>query len=593
MMTVNDKLSALRELMKKENIQAYIIPSTDPHMSEYVAAFWESRKWISGFTGSAGTVVVTLEESGLWTDGRYYLQGEQQLEGTEMKLFKQGMSGVPDFDEWLTQVLQKGDVVGVDSRVYSVSAYSALKSKLSKSDLKVDGSNDFIKNIWEDRPAMPVTDAYILDDKYAGKSISAKIDEIRSILKTKNIESHLVATLDDIAWILNIRGADVSYNPVTIAYLLIEEDVTTLFVKRQKLNDETKAILNENNVEVKSYKALESYLKLNLVDSTCLIDADRMNQKVYGWIKKRNQIVKEVNPSTFLKSQKNDVEVNNIRNAMRKDGIAMTKFLHWIENTVASGTVTEVGIAEKLLELRSEQEGFVGESFSTIAGYRDHGAIIHYFATPETSKTLEASSFVLVDSGAQYFDGTTDLTRTIPLGPLTDEEKRDYTLVLKGHIQLALARFPEGTRGSQLDTLARQALLREGLNYHHGTGHGVGFFLNVHEGPHSIRPEENPNPILENSIISNEPGLYRAGKHGIRIENLVVTNKWKETEFGKFFEFETVTLCPIDKRPIVAELLLEEEKQWLNDYHKIVFEKISPSVEGEVLDWLKNATSKL
>jgi len=592
-MTVNEKLSALRKLMKENNIQAYIIPSTDPHMSEYVADFWESRKWISGFTGSAGTVVVTLEESGLWTDGRYYLQGEQQLEGSEIKLFKQGMADVPDFDQWLTQVLNKGDVVGVDSRVYSVSAYGSLKQRLSKSDLKVDGSNDFIKKIWKDRPEMPVTDAYILDEKYAGKSISDKISEIRNTFKAKDINSHLVATLDDIAWILNIRGADVSYNPVTIAYLLIEEDLTTLFIKRQKLSDEAKAILDDNNIEVKSYKAIESYLKLNLIGTSCLVDPDRMNQKVYGWIKKKNEIVKAINPSTFLKSQKNKIEVNNIRNAMRKDGVAMTKFLYWIENNVDSGKITEVGIAEKLIELRSEQEGFVGESFSTIAGYRSNGAIIHYFATPETSQTLEASSFILVDSGAQYYDGTTDLTRTIPLGPLTDEEKRDYTLVLKGHIQLAMARFPEGTRGSQLDTLARQAMLREGLNYHHGTGHGVGFFLNVHEGPHSIRPEENPNPILENSIISNEPGLYRAGKHGIRIENLVVTNKWKETEFGKFYEFETVTLCAIDKRPIVIELLLEEEKQWLNNYHNLVFDKISPSLESKVLDWLKNATEAI
>ena len=592
-MTVNDKISALRELMKENNIQAYIIPSTDPHMSEYVADFWESRKWISGFTGSAGTVVVTIEESGLWTDGRYYLQGEQQLEGTEMKLFKQGMTDVPNFDEWLTQVLKPGDIVGVDARVYSVSAYTTLKKKLSKSDLKVDGSNDFIKQIWTDRPLMPMTEAYILEEKYAGKSISDKIDEIRATFKPKDINSHLVATLDDIAWILNLRGSDVSYNPVTIAYLLIEESLTTLFIKRSKLSEEAKEILNNNNIEIKSYKAIESYLKLNIIGTNCLIDPDRINQKVYGWIKKKNNIVKAVNPSTFLKSQKNKIEVENIKNAMRKDGIAMTKFLYWIDNNVVSGNITEVGIAEKLIELRSEQEGFVGESFSTIAGYRDNGAIIHYFATPETSKTLEPSSFVLVDSGAQYYDGTTDLTRTIPLGPLTDEEKRDYTLVLKGHIQLALARFPEGTRGCQLDTLARQSLLREGLNYHHGTGHGVGFFLNVHEGPHSIRPEENPNPILENSIVSNEPGLYRAGKHGIRIENLVVTNKWQETEFGKFFEFETVTLCPIDKRPIVEELLLDEETKWLNEYHTLVLNKISPSLEGEELEWLKNATEEI
>lgn len=592
-MTINEKILALRELMKKNNIQAYIIPSTDPHMSEYVADFWESRKWISGFTGSAGTVVVTLKESGLWTDGRYYLQGEQQLKGSEIKLFKQGMPDVPDFDKWLTQVLDKGDVVGVDSRVYSVSAYSNLKKELGKHDLKIDGSNDFIKNIWDDRPSMPATNAYILDQKYAGKSISDKINQIKDTFKEKDVDAHLIATLDDIAWILNIRGSDVSYNPVTIAYLLIEKNLTTLFIKRQKLSDETKAILLENNIAIKSYKAIESYLKLNIVGLTCLIDPNRINQKVFGWIKKKNNIIKAVNPSTFLKSQKNEIEVNNIRNAMRKDGIAMTKFLHWIDNNVSTGSITEVGIAEKLIQLRSEQEGFVGESFSTIAGYRSNGAIIHYFATPETSKTLEPSSFVLVDSGAQYLDGTTDLTRTIPLGPLSDEEKRDYTLVLKGHIQLALARFPEGTRGNQLDTLARQALLREGLNYHHGTGHGVGFFLNVHEGPHSIRPDENPNPILENSITSNEPGLYRAGKHGIRIENLVVANKWKETDFGKFFEFETVTLCPIDKRPIVAELLLEEEKQWLNDYHKLVFDKISPSLEGDVFDWLKNATEAL
>jgi Xaa-Pro aminopeptidase len=592
-MTTNKKISTLRELMQKNSIQAYIIPSTDPHMSEYVADFWESRKWISGFTGSAGTIVVTMKESGLWTDGRYYLQGEQELEGSEIKLFKQGMPDVPHFDKWLTTVLNKGDVVGVDARVYAVSAYESLKLKLEESGLEIDGTNDFIKAIWLDRPEMPSAPAYILDEKYAGKSISSKIDDIRNSCKTKEVNSHLIATLDDIAWVLNIRGGDVLYNPVTIAYLLIEEDTSTLFIRRRKLSEETKQILAKNNIVIKTYKALESYLKHNLINTNCLIDPDRINQKVLGWIAERNTIIKETNPSTFYKAQKNQTEVKNIRNAMRKDGVAMTKFLYWIENNVQSGNVTEITISDKLLELRGQQEGFVGESFSTIAGYRSNGAIIHYFATPETSKTLESSSFVLVDSGAQYFDGTTDLTRTIPLGPLTDEEKRDYTLVLKGHIQLALAKFPEGTRGSQLDTLARQAMLREGINYHHGTGHGVGFFLNVHEGPHSIRPEENPNPLEESSIISNEPGLYRAGKHGIRIENLVVTNKWKETEFGKFFEFETLTLCPIDKRPIVAELLLEEEKTWLNDYHQLVLNKISPSVDGGILEWLKEATNKM
>lgn len=592
-MTTNEKISALRKLMLKDNIKAYIIPSTDPHMSEYVAGFWESRKWISGFTGSAGTVVVTMNEAGLWTDGRYFLQAEQQLEGSEMKLFKQGMSGILEIDKWLSKNLKKGDIVGVDSITYSVSAFEDLKNTLDLSEIELDGSNDYIKSIWKDRPEMPSESAYILDEKYAGKSISDKINEIRNACSFNEVNSHLIATLDDVAWSLNIRGGDVNYNPVTIAYLLIEEKTSTLFIRRRKLDEKTKIILANNNIETKSYNALESYLKNNLIGTTCLIDPDRINQKVLGWINHKNNIVKATNPSTLFKATKNNIEVDNIRNAMRKDGIAMTKFLHWIENNVEKENITEITISEKLIELRKEQEGFVGESFSTIAGYRGNGAIIHYFATTATNKKLETSSFVLVDSGAQYFDGTTDLTRTIPLGPLTNEEKRDYTLVLKGHIQLALARFPEGTRGCQLDTLARQAMLREGINYHHGTGHGVGFFLNVHEGPHSIRPDENSFPLVESSIISNEPGLYRANKHGIRIENLVVTNKWKETEFGKFFEFETLTVCPIDTRPIVKELLLEEEKLWLNNYHKLVFEKISPSVEGDVLIWLKNATKEI
>ncbi|MEN8139487.1 MAG: aminopeptidase P family protein [Bacteroidota bacterium] len=590
---MDKKLSALRKLMKKSNIQAYIIPSTDPHMSEYVADFWESRKWISGFTGSAGLVVVTMTESGLWTDGRYFLQAEQQLEGSEMKLFKQGMPDVPEFDEWLTKTLSKGEVVGVDSRVFAVSAYAKLRNTLKKVGLKLDGNNDFIKTIWEDRPEMPAEKAYILDEKYAGKSISDKISEIRKKYTELEADSHLVATLDDIAWIFNLRGSDVAYNPVTIAYALFTKDNTTLFIKKKKLSEQAKAVLKDNGVQVKSYKALESYVKNNLTYSKCLVDPDRLNQKVLSWIKKGSEIIKATNPSTFFKSAKNKTELENIRNAMRKDGIAMTKFLHWIDNSVAGGEVTEVGISDKLIELRKEQENFVGESFPTIAGYREHGAIIHYSANGESDKKLEASSFVLVDSGAQYLDGTTDLTRTIALGPLTEEEKRDYTLVLKGHIQLALAKFPEGTRGCQLDTLARQALLREGKNYHHGTGHGVGFFLNVHEGPHSIRPDLNQNPILESSITSNEPGLYRAGKHGIRIETLVAANKWKETEFGNFFEFETLTLCPMDTRPIVNELLLDEEKEWLNNYHKEVYEKISPSVEGDVLEWLKAATKAI
>lgn len=591
-MTTNDKILALRKLMKRKDIQAYIIPSTDPHMSEYAADLWESRKWISGFTGSAGLVVVTEKEAGLWTDGRYFIQAEQQLEGSEMKLFKQGISNVLEYDEWLVDTLKKGSAVGVDAGVYAVSAYSKLKKELKKHGLKLDGSNDFIKNIWEDRPKMPSQEAFILDEKYTGKSISDKISEVRNGYSKLEANSHLVATLDDIAWIFNIRGNDVAYNPVTIAYALFTKDETTLFINENKVSDELRNILNANGVIIESYKKLEQHIKDNLRKTDCLIDADRMNQKVLSWVKKSNNIVKATNPSTYLKSVKNETEIKNIRNAMRKDGIAMTKFLHWIDTNVAGGKVTEVGISDKLIELRNEQ-GFVGESFPTIAGYREHGAIIHYSANNESSKTLEPSSFVLVDSGAQYFDGTTDLTRTIALGPLTDEEKKDYTLVLKGHIQLALAKFPEGTRGSQLDTLARQALLREGLNYHHGTGHGVGFFLNVHEGPHSIRPDENSNPILEGSITSNEPGMYRAGKHGIRIETLVVCNKWRDTDFGKFFEFETLTLCPIDKRPIISELLLNEEKEWLNTYHEMVFNKISPSVECEVLDWLKEATKPI
>lgn len=592
-MKTDDKISALRKLMKKDNISAYIIPSTDPHMSEYAAGFWESRKWISGFTGSAGTVVITLEEAGLWTDGRYYLQGEQQISGSEIKLFKQGLEGVPTIDKWLTTVLKKGDIVGVDANVFSVSEYSNLESILNKKGLSINGNHDYISKIWIDRPKMPRTEAYIISDKLAGKSIKDKIKEVRKHLSKKNINSHLVASLDDIAWILNIRGADVDFNPVTISYLLIEEDKTILFIDDKKLSSKTRNILLENNVSIELYTNLHKYIESNLKATKCLIDALRVNQKVFKWIDAENDVVNNTNPSTFLKAKKNPIEIENIKNAMLKDGIAMTKFLHWIENNLKKESITEVSISKKLIELRKEQDGFVGESFSTIAGYRANGAIIHYFATPETDTVLESSSFVLVDSGAQYFDGTTDLTRTIPLGTLTQEEKKDYTLVLKGHIQLAMAIFPKGTRGYQIDILARQAMLREGLNYHHGTGHGVGFFLNVHEGPHSIRPDDNPNFIEENSIISNEPGLYRANKHGIRIENLVLTKSWKKTDFGDFLEFETLTLCPIDTRPIVKELLLEEEKEWLNNYHNKVFDKVSPHLKNEELAWLKEATKSI
>ena len=592
-MTTDNKISALRKLMKNNSIDAYIIPSTDPHMSEYAAEFWESRKWISGFNGSAGTVVVTLKEAGLWTDGRYYLQGEQQLSGSEIKLFKQGMSGVLDFDKWLVSVLNKNDVVGVDSSVYSVTAYNSLKSVLEENSLNINGDHDFIKDVWADRPSLPDTQAYIVDENYTGESITSKIERIRSEFNVKEVNSHLVATLDDIAWILNIRGADVAYNPVTVSYILMESDKTTLFIDRNKLDEDTTATLENSNILVKNYKALQAYIERNLSGTSCLIDPNRINQKVLSWIEKDNSIVESTNPSTFFKAIKNNTEIECVRNAMRKDGVAMSKFLCWVDKEVASGKITEVGISDKLIELRKEQKDFVGESFPTIAGYKGNGAIIHYSATDESSKTLKPSGLVLVDSGAQYFDGTTDLTRTIALGELTEEEKRDYTLVLRGHIQLAMARFPEGTRGSQLDTLARQPLLREGKNYFHGTGHGVGFFLNVHEGPHSIRPDENPNPIEIGSITSNEPGMYRANKHGIRIENLVVANLWQETDFGKFIEFETVTLAPIDVRPILSDLLLEEEKTWLNNYHHQVLDKVSPSLEGEELEWLKHATRSI
>ncbi|MCK5825271.1 MAG: aminopeptidase P family protein [Ichthyobacteriaceae bacterium] len=588
-MKVNEKISALRLQMEKANIDAYIIPSTDSHISEYVADFWSSRQWISGFTGSAGTVVVTKNSAGLWTDGRYFLQAEEQLSGSEMILHKQGMADVASIENWLIQNLDKKSNVGVDASVYSVSEYNTLQSALNTSGLNVVGNFDLISPIWNNRPQMPVSSAYILDVKYAGEKVSNKIKRVKESLASKKIDSTLLATLDDIAWVFNLRGSDVDYNPVAVAYAYISIDKTVLFIDKNKLSALDVELYKNEGVSIEEYNKLEEYINTNVKNESFLIDFERMNQKVYDFVNANNKVINLINPSTIFKSIKNTVEISNIKNAMVKDGVAMVEFLHWIDTNIGKEKITEIDISDKLYELRSQQEGFVGESFSTIAGYKQHGAIIHYFATPETNIELNANSFVLVDSGAQYYDGTTDLTRTIPLGKLTEEEKRDYTLVLKGHIQLALAKFPVGTKGYQLDTLARQPLLREGLNYHHGTGHGVGFFLNVHEGPQGIRPDTNNNPLLVGSVTSNEPGLYRSGKHGIRIENLVVTNNWKTTEFGEFLEFETVTICPIDTRPVMKNLLTQEEVNWLNDYNNFTLNKLGDKLNEELKSWLTKA----
>ena len=586
--TINNRIAALRAHIAQEQIQAFIIPSTDPHLSEYVAPHWQSREWISGFTGSAGTVVVTAKDAGLWTDSRYFLQAARQLEGTCITLYKEMLPETPNIPEFLSAHLQEGDCVGIDGKMFSAEEVEHLQKELKKSGIRIKSIADPMQLLWTDRPAMPLAPAFVYDTKHAGMSFTEKLPAVRQAMEAAGADSLLLSALDEIAWLLNIRGNDVHCNPVVVSYLLIEKDKVNYFVQPQKVTPELAEYFSANGISVHPYEEIGDYLN-SFNAHSILMNPAKTNYAIYSAIRPGCLIINGASPVALLKAIRNKQEIAGIHAAMQRDGVALVKFLKWLDEAVPAGKETEISVDKKLHTFRAAQPLYMGESFDTIAGYKEHGAIVHYEATPETDVTLKPEGFLLLDSGAQYLDGTTDITRTIALGPLTEEEKTDYTLILKGHIALAMAVFPEGTRGAQLDVLARMPIWKERMNYLHGTGHGVGHFLNVHEGPQSIRMNENPVALQPGMVTSNEPGVYKAGSHGIRTENLVLTVPAGEGMFGKYLKFETLTLCPICRKGIIKELLTAEEIGWLNDYHRTVYEKLSPDLNNDEKEWLKEA----
>lgn len=588
------RLARLRELMKREHLSAFIFPSTDAHQSEYVADHWRGREWISGFNGSAGTAVVTMKSAALWTDSRYFLAAEEQLEDTEYQLMRLKMEGTPTIAEWLGKELQdvQSPEVGLDGMVNSYNYVKDLSCSLRKlGGITLRTNLDPLEQIWENRPSLPANPVEIQPLEYAGETLASKVVRIRKSLRELHADGMLVSALDDIAWTLNLRGTDVHCNPVFVSYLLIESDKVSLFVDDNKLSPEVKQYLQDNQVSLYNYnkveKCLESYSEYNI-----LLDGDETSYYLWKTVKCQ-EIVAAASPIPAMKAVKNKAEIEGYRSAMLKDGVAMVKFLKWLKPAVEAGGQTEISIDEKLTSLRAEQKLFRDISFDTIAGYAQHGAIVHYEATPETDVVLKPEGLILIDSGAQYQDGTTDITRTIALGGVSEEMKHIYTLVLKAHIQLELVKFPDGASGTQLDAVGRECMWREGYNFLHGTGHGVGSYLCVHEGPHQIRMEWMPTPLRAGMTLTDEPGLYLAGKFGVRIENTVLISDYMSTEFGKFLQIEPLTLCPIDTTPIDVDMLLPEEIDWLNAYHHSVYEKLSPFLDEEEKIWLENATKPI
>ena len=590
--SIKERMHALRMTFPPNYIKAFIIPSTDPHLSEYVAPHWMSREWISGFTGSAGTVVVLMNEAGLWTDSRYFLQAAKELEGSGITLYKEMLPETPSITKYPSQKLKPGESVSIDGKMFSVQQVEQMKEELAAYSLQVDLFGDPLKRIWRDRPSIPNSPAFVYDIEYAGKSCEEKVAAIRAELTKKGAYALFLSALDEIAWTLNLRGNDVHCNPVVVSYLLITQDDVIYFISPEKVTKEVNEYLKEQHVKLKNYDEVETYLN-TFTGRNILIDPKKTNFAIYSAINPKCNIIRGESPVALLKAIRNEQEIAGIHAAMQRDGVALVKFLKWLEEAVPSGKETELSVDRKLHEFRAAQPLYMGESFDTIAGYKEHGAIVHYSATPESDVPLQPKGFLLLDSGAQYLDGTTDITRTIALGELTEEEKTDYTLILKGHIALAMAKFPVGTRGAQLDVLARMPIWKYGMNFLHGTGHGVGHFLSVHEGPQSIRMNENPVVLQPGMVTSNEPGVYKAGSHGIRTENLTLVCKDKEGMFGDYLKFETITLCPICKKGIVKEMLTNEEIEWLNNYHQIVYEKLSPNLNEEEKVWLQEATASI
>lgn len=587
-----ERLGKIREAMRQQGIDAYIIPSSDPHISEYLPDRYKCIAWVSGFTGSAGTLVITHDFAGLWTDARYFVQANEQLQGSGFELVKLRIQGAAEYAEWLAEKLSAGAKVAFDGNLASLLVAQTVKNTLEPLQIEVDGHTDLLSSIWDDRPALPQVKAFLLDEKTTGQSTTSKLEAVRQIMAKSRVESHFISSLDDVAWLLNIRGQDVPCNPVVLSFVYVSQQEAILFISEGKLDEQDIAVLNVHGVQVKPYEHAFDFVK-HITSSSILIDPKRTCFAIYDSIPSSVKIVEKINPSTSLKAVKNEVELNHIRQTMIYDGIALTKFFKWLEETVGKEELSEISIAEKLQAFRAEQPGFVDVSFSTIAGYLEHGALPHYHATEQSNYTLKPEGLLLVDSGGQYRTGTTDITRVVSLGNITQEEKDDYTIVLKGTIEGSQAIFPVGCKGYQIDAITRRPIWATLRNYGHGTGHGIGFFLNVHEGPHVFNPTNVDIAIEEGMITSIEPGLYREGKHGIRIENLVLARKYYSSIFGDFMHFETLTICYIDTALVNKELLDQTHIDWLNNYNQWVFDMLSPHLSQAEKEWLAQKTKAI
>ncbi len=595
---IKQRIEKIRDLMKEKMIYAYIVPSSDYHQSEYVGDYFKSREFMSGFTGSAGTLIISMDEAGLWTDGRYFIQAENELKDSGIKLFKMGEEGVPTIEEYLLEKLPKNSTLGFDGRVMSVKEGQSLANKLAFKGINIEYKYDLVNDIWEDRCSLPTEKAFLLGVEYSGESFSDKLYRIRAVMKEKKATTHILASLDDIAWLFNIRGRDVKSNPVVLSYAVISIDSVYLFIDKNKIGEDIRAELSKENVQIKGYEEVYEFIKKIEENEVVLIDTSKVNYAIYSNIPSNVQKIEERNPSILFKSIKNEIELKNIRNSHIKDGVAFTKFMYWLKNNIGKIEITEISATQKLEEFRREQDKFIEPSFSTIAAYKDHAAMMHYSATEESNYKLEPRDLFLVDSGGQYFDGTTDITRTIALGPIPENVRKDFTNVVRGMIRLSKAKFLYGCRGYNLDILARGPLWEEGIDYKCGTGHGIGFVLNVHEGPNGfrwkVREDIDDTCILEEGMVTtNEPGVYVENSHGIRIENEIVVRKSDKNEYGQFMDFEVITFAPIDLDAIDESLILEDERIYLNNYHKQVYDKISPYLNEDENQWLKIYTREI
>lgn len=595
---IKQRIENIRDLMKEKNIYAYIVPSSDYHQSEYVGDYFKSREFMSGFTGSSGTLIISMDEAGLWTDGRYFIQAENELKDSGIKLFKMGEEGVPTIEEYLLEKLPKNSTLGFDGRVMSVKEGQSLANKLAFKGINIEYKYDLVNDIWEDRCSLPTEKAFLLGVEYSGEGFSDKLSRIRAVMKEKKATTHILASLDDIAWLFNIRGRDVKSNPVVLSYAVISIDSVYLFIDKNKIGEDIRAELSKENVQIKGYEEVYEFIKNIDENEVVLIDTSKVNYAIYNNIPSNVQKIEERNPSILFKSIKNEIELKNIRNSHIKDGVAFTKFMYWLKNNIGKIEITEISATQKLEEFRREQDKFIEPSFSTIAAYKDHAAMMHYSATEESNYKLEPRDLFLVDSGGQYFDGTTDITRTIALGPIPENVRKDFTNVVRGMIRLSKAKFLYGCRGYNLDILARGPLWEEGIDYKCGTGHGIGFVLNVHEGPNGfrwkVREDIDDSCILEEGMVTtNEPGVYVENSHGIRIENEIVVRKAEKNEYGQFMDFEVITFAPIDLDAIDESLILKDEKVYLNNYHKQVYDKISLYLNEEEKQWLKTYTREI